>query len=198
MIHVTKQLDFTEGPLCINLVIKRIRNLLDGNVLIRLRVQSRAVHTKTTQKTTQNFSIFHSQKKKKKITYFPQNFQKKYATESKEKKKKKKKANLGLDLIRKGGKAKRVSEYQTMPYAPFPMGMMGGLYLAVTSNMLPNMLYWMNLPPWLSVAGIFSIPIATGGCCGGGAASDITVSAGGAAPPPSIALLFSSFFLLSV
>lgn len=66
MIHVTKQLDFTEGPLCINLVIKRIRNLLDGNVLIRLRVQSRAVHTKTTQKTTQNFSIFHSQKKKKK------------------------------------------------------------------------------------------------------------------------------------
>lgn len=114
--------------------------------------------------------------------------------QNRKRKKKKKKANLGLDLIRKVGKGKRVSEYQTMPYAPFPMGMMGGLYLAVTSNMFPNMLYWMNLPPWLSVAGIFSIPIAIA-CCGGGAASDITVSAGGAAPPPSIAL-FVLFTLL--
>lgn len=63
------------------------------------------------------------------------------------------------------------------------MGMIGGLYLAVTSKMFPKMLYCMKRPPWLIVAGIFSIPAATGGCWGGGsdwgggaAASDITVS----------------------
>lgn len=80
--------------------------------------------------------------------------------------------------------------YQTMPYAPLPMGMIGGLYLAVTSNMLPKMLYWMNRPPWLSVAGILSIPACWccwwlgSDCCGGAAdASDMTVSGGWAVPP---------------
>lgn len=73
------------------------------------------------------------------------------------------------------------------------MGMIGGLYLAVTSKTFPKMLYWMNLPPWLSVAGILSIPV-TGACCcwwcgsGGGAASDMTVSASGGGATPSISL----------
>jgi len=49
MIHVTKQLDFSEGPLGVNLVVKRIRNLLDGNMLIRLRVQRRTIHTQQTK-----------------------------------------------------------------------------------------------------------------------------------------------------
>lgn len=74
--------------------------------------------------------------------------------------------------------AKRIENfgYQTMPYAPFPMGMIGGLYLEVTSKTFPKMLYWMNRPPWLSVAGIWSIGGSGGGGCG--SASDITSSAG--------------------
>lgn len=76
------------------------------------------------------------------------------------------------------------------------MGMIGGLYLAVTSNMLPKMLYCMNIPPWLRVAGILSMPPVGAWCCwesdgGGGAAaaaaSSISVSAGWPGPPPSIA-----------
>jgi hypothetical protein len=74
------------------------------------------------------------------------------------------------------------------------MGRTGGLYLAVTSNTLPKMLYWMKRPPWLSVAWMFSIiPAPPAGCCGGGGgcppppkpASVISVSGG--CPPPSIA-----------
>lgn len=65
--------------------------------------------------------------------------------------------------------------YQTMPYAPFPMGMIGGLYLEVTSKTLPKMLYWMKRPPWLSVAGIWSIGGSAGGGC---SASGISSSAG--------------------
>jgi hypothetical protein len=68
------------------------------------------------------------------------------------------------------------------------------LYLAVTSNTLPKMLYWMKRPPWLSVAWMLSniTPPPTGGsgCCGGcppppAPASDISVSGG--CPPPSMA-----------
>ena len=105
MIHVTKQLDFTEGPLCINLVVKCIRNLLDGNVLIRLRVQNRAVHTHNNKKQTQKFSIFHSKKKRKKNTFFSLKFpkKKKHTTKSK----KKKKSELGVGFDSKSGKGKK-------------------------------------------------------------------------------------------
>jgi hypothetical protein len=54
----------------------------------------------------------------------------------------------------------------------------------------------MNLPPWLRVAGIFSIPIC---CCGtGGAASDITVSAGGAPPPSIVVVLQAEIFTIFI
>lgn len=66
--------------------------------------------------------------------------------------------------------------YHTMPYAPFPMGMIGGLYLEVTSKTFPKMLYWINRPPWLSVAGMCSVGCWPG--YRGGAASDIAVSTG--------------------
>jgi len=69
MIHVTKQLDFSEGPLGVNLVVKRIRNLLDSNMLIRLRVQSRAIHTQQNKNQTK-ISIFHSQPNKKESIFF--------------------------------------------------------------------------------------------------------------------------------
>lgn len=109
MIHVTKQLDFTEGPLCINLVVKCIRNLLDGNVLIRLRVQNRAVHTHNNKKQTQKFSIFHSKKKRKKNTFFSLKFPKKKKHTTKSKKKKKSELGVGFDSKRgKGKKGKRV------------------------------------------------------------------------------------------
>lgn len=43
MIHVTKQFNFAEGPLGINFVVKCIRNLLDGYVLIGFGIESRTV-----------------------------------------------------------------------------------------------------------------------------------------------------------
>lgn len=80
-----------------------------------------------------------------------------------------------------------------MPYAPFPMGIIGGLYLAVTSKMLPKMLYCINLPPWLKVAGMLSIPPAAGAavCCGSGCASTISVSAAGG----PLSILSLAFFI---
>lgn len=70
------------------------------------------------------------------------------------------------------------------------MGRIGGRYLAETSKMLPKMLYWMNFPPWLSVAWmLLSIPgTAAAGCCGGwaGSAPTSAISASGSPPPASI------------
>lgn len=43
MIHMSEQLDLPQSPLCIDLVVESIRNLLNGHVLARLRIQSRAV-----------------------------------------------------------------------------------------------------------------------------------------------------------
>jgi hypothetical protein len=100
MIHMTKQLDLTESPLRIDLVIERIRYLLNRHVLARLRIQSRATK--------------------------PQNSDSKTQTQKEN---------------QRNQREREREKYQTMPYAPFPIGIMGGLYLAVTSKMLPKMLY---------------------------------------------------------
>lgn len=42
MVHVAKQLDLAESPLSIDLVIKSISNLLDGHMLVGLRIQGGA------------------------------------------------------------------------------------------------------------------------------------------------------------
>lgn len=44
-------------------------------------------------------------------------------------------------------------KYQTIPYAPRPIGMIGGRYLAVISNKFPNILYCINWPPCVGTAG---------------------------------------------
>lgn len=41
MIHMTKQLDLTESPLCINLIVESISDFLNCNALICFRVHSR-------------------------------------------------------------------------------------------------------------------------------------------------------------
>ena len=41
MIHVAKELDLTESPLGINLIIKSVCDFLNRNALIRFRVHSR-------------------------------------------------------------------------------------------------------------------------------------------------------------
>ncbi len=53
MIHMTKQLDLTESPLRIDLVIERIRYLLNRHVLARLRIQSRATKPQNSDSKTQ-------------------------------------------------------------------------------------------------------------------------------------------------
>lgn len=54
MIHVTKQLDLTESPLCINLIVKSVCNFLNCNALICFGVHSRtAKKLKTNKQRTQ-------------------------------------------------------------------------------------------------------------------------------------------------
>lgn len=43
MIHMPQQLDLSQRPLRIDPVVECIRNLLHRNVLVRLRIQSRAI-----------------------------------------------------------------------------------------------------------------------------------------------------------
>ncbi|RRT76186.1 hypothetical protein B296_00007612 [Ensete ventricosum] len=40
-----------------------------------------------------------------------------------------------------------------MPYAPLPIGMIGGRYLDVISNRFPKMSYCKYRPPWVSATG---------------------------------------------
>ena len=58
MIHVAKKLDLAQSPLGIDFVIKRVPNLLDRNVLARLRIQSR-----TDSKEPQKFNTKSPKKK---------------------------------------------------------------------------------------------------------------------------------------
>jgi hypothetical protein len=52
VVHVAKQLDFSQCPLGIDMVVECIANLLDGNFLAVLRVNSRATNRKNKITTT--------------------------------------------------------------------------------------------------------------------------------------------------
>jgi len=51
MIHVTKQLDLTESPLSINLIVKSVSNFLNRNALVSFRIHSRTAKSKSNKTT---------------------------------------------------------------------------------------------------------------------------------------------------
>jgi len=133
-----KKLNLTERSLSVHVIVESVRYLLNSHQLIRLRIQQRA--SKTTSTNYSDFII--SQKRKetsKSNTHALANFnhnririiQSENHTISR----------FNQSRFQNHNKSKKTKQYQTIPYAPRPIGMIGGRYFVVTSKRLPNMLY---------------------------------------------------------
>ena len=63
MVHVPQQLDLTQRPLCVYPILKRVADLLNGNLLLRLRIDSRAAGRRELLNLSDYSQIL--------LTYFP-------------------------------------------------------------------------------------------------------------------------------
>jgi hypothetical protein len=53
MLHVPKQLNLSESSLCVDLIVERVADLLDGDLLASLRIDSSTACTKGIHTYTQ-------------------------------------------------------------------------------------------------------------------------------------------------
>lgn len=67
MVHVAKKLDLAESPLGVDLVVEGIRDLLNRDMLVRLRIQGRATQTLTNSRIRfkDKRTLFRKRKEKK-------------------------------------------------------------------------------------------------------------------------------------